>query len=80
MSATSNSNPKKEVLTPEPDGVRVEFQTAVAYRSGSITLWFNGQLVQKDADNGFAELGGNTIQMFEAPLVGDCLQVVYDPA
>jgi hypothetical protein len=79
MSATANVNPKKEVLTPEPDGVEVEFNTSEPYRAGSITLWMNGQLIQKDADNGFAELGDSVIQMYEAPLVGDCLQVEYDP-
>ncbi len=75
----ANTRPKKVILSPAPDGARTSFTTPEKYVQGSVSIWMNGLRLDREADNGFAELGGNTVHFFEAPLVGDTLQAVYDP-
>lgn len=66
-------------MTPEPDGVITDFQTPQNYRSGTVFVFLNGVLLERDWDDGFTELGGNTIQMKIAPKVLDTLIAMYEP-
>jgi hypothetical protein len=69
-------NPVWERLTPEPDGSRVEFQTAQEYKAKSVVIYFNGIR----ALIGFSEdVDHRTINMEVAPLTGDSLMALYDP-
>ena len=74
------STPVKEMLTPSPDGVTLDFQTSQAYKSGTVSVWVNGLRKIQDWDDGFEELGGTTIRMKEAPLTGDSLHAMYEVA
>lgn len=69
-----------ESLTPEPDGVTVDFETSVAYKADTVSVWQNGLRLIRDWDDGFSEIGGTTVRMGEAPLTGDTLQVEYEIA
>lgn len=71
--------PEKESLVPDPNGVNTDFQTSVAYKSGTVSVWLNGIRLVDELDTGFLELGGNTIRMKEAPLTGDSIQAMYEP-
>ncbi len=78
MALISARDPSKELLTPDPDGVIVDFQTSQPYRAGSVSVWVNGFRLDPNWDTGFDELGGSTIRMKEAPLQGDSLQAQYE--
>jgi len=54
------------------DGANVDFQTAVAYQPGTVWLFFNGQLIPRENDDGgLIELGGVDVRLKRAPVVGD---------
>jgi len=72
-------NAIKETLTPEPDSVNVDFETSVAYKYNTVSVWQNGIRLIQDWDDGFMELGGTAIRFSEAPLIGDTLQAEYEP-
>ncbi len=74
----SANNPTIELLTPEPDGVTTDFSTSQAYKSGTVSVWVNGQRRVASLDNGFTEAGGTTITLKEVPLSGDTLQAEYE--
>jgi len=80
MTVVVNHNPVKEVLTPDPDGIRTDFYTSRPYVARSVSVWLNGLRLDPQADDAFLEVGGNTIRMKEAPWAGDSLQVQYDAA
>ncbi|UCG53161.1 MAG: hypothetical protein JSW58_06305 [Candidatus Latescibacterota bacterium] len=80
MGVQVTKDPVKETLVPDPDGVTVDFQTSANYQPGSVAIWFNGVKLIREWDDGFAELGGNTVRMAEAPRTGDSLQVEYEAA
>lgn len=67
-----------ERLTPEPNGVLVDFETSIAYKANTVSVWQNGIRLIDYWDDGFTEMGGTTIRFREAPLTGDTLQVGYE--
>ena len=70
--------------TPAPDGTTTLFFTSLPYRYGTLSVWRNGLRKVADWDDGFLEIShygvGHSFSMKEAPLVGDSLQVQYEPA
>lgn len=73
-------DPVKEILTPEPDGIAVDFNTSQAYKPGAISIWINGIKKIKDWDDGFLELNSNTIRTKSVLLPGDSIQAEYQAA
>lgn len=61
------------------NGVNTRFSTSAMYVPGSIQVWVNGLLKQKDAPDGWTELGSNKFALGEAPLVGAVVQVYFRP-
>ena len=61
------------------DGMNRDFQTSAPYVPGSTVVFLNGIALRKDWDNGWAEFGGSTIRMNEAPIDGDVVQVYFRP-
>jgi len=59
------------------DGVNVDFTTPSAYIPGSLWAYLNGQLIDRDADDGPTETGGNTFRLRKAPIAGDVVHVWY---
>ena len=80
MPLALTNNAVKESLSPEPNGVITEFYTSMPYKMGTVSVWQNGIRLIQDWDDGYVELGGITIRMNEAPLLGDTLQVEYEAA
>lgn len=60
-----------------PDGVRTIFRTSVAYVPGSLMVFLNGQLKERDHEDGFEEMGGRKFRMKEAPRSFEVVQVAY---
>ena len=62
------------------NGTNINFVTSVAYATGSLQVWRNGQLNRKtEPTEGWTELGFNAFSLFTPPLVGDVIQVGYRP-
>jgi hypothetical protein len=61
------------------NGANTVFTVSTMYVPGSTQVWLNGLLVRKDWANGWKELGANKIQMKEAPIPGDVVQVFFRP-
>ncbi len=61
------------------DGVNRNFTVGAPYVPGSTIVFLNGAALRKDYDNGWNELGGDKINMKEAPMAGDVLQVYFRP-
>lgn len=80
MTVVVNRDPVKEILTPDPDGIRVKFYTSRNYQSNSLSVWLNGMRLDPFLETGYLESGSNEVTMKEAPWVGDSLQAQYDPA
>lgn len=59
------------------DGVNVDFTTPSAYHPGTLWVYLNGLLVQRDGDEGPVELGGNAFRLREAPFPGDTVHAYY---
>jgi len=74
-----NKDPTKEVLTPDPDGARVEFYTSRNYKPRSLSVWLNGMRLDPFLETGYLEGSGNLVTMKESPGIGDSLQAQYDP-
>lgn len=68
----------RETPTGTIDGANVDFATSQAFPSGSTQLFLNGLLQQEPDD--YNEMSSTQLRMAEAPLVGDRLIVVYQPA
>ena len=66
--------PTFRVLAGVINGVNRLFTTPVDYQTGSVRLLTNGQLKVETYEDGFVELGGNLIELNEAPKVGDVVQ------
>ena len=79
MAIAVNKDPQKETLTPTPNGVITDFSTSGAYKTGSISIWQNGLLKDKNLDDGFTELTNTTVRMKIPPLTGDTIQAQFDP-
>jgi len=79
MAVMASKDPEKETLTPDPDGVTVDFFTTKDYKPGTVAVWMNGIKKIKEWDDGYDEGGGKKITMKEAPWVGDSLQAEYEP-
>jgi hypothetical protein len=72
--------PVIEDLTPAPDGTNRIFAASAPYAPGSTTVWVNGLRKIANLDDGYVELLPASVQMAEAPWVGDTLQIQYTPA
>lgn len=59
------------------DGVNVDFTTPSAYFPGTLWVYVNGVLVERDGDEGAVELGGNAFRLREALFPGDTLHAYY---
>jgi hypothetical protein len=59
------------------DGVNRQFATSATYLPSTTKVYLNGQLKRPDYDDGHVELGGQLIELKEAPLLGDDVQVRY---
>jgi hypothetical protein len=59
------------------DGVNREFDTSVAYNTGSLEVFVNGILARRQDDDGWIEKGGTRFEMKESPYIGDLLKVAY---
>lgn len=71
--------PTIEELSGVVNGINRIYSTSLAYKSDSIRVWINGELMRADLDNGWVELGSNQIELNEAPLVGTTLNAWYLP-
>lgn len=80
MALTRTRDPVKERPSPEPDGLRTDFDVSQPYKPGTVSVWLNGLRLVADWDDGFEELGGTTIRLKEAPLLWDSLQAQYEVA
>lgn len=58
-------------LTTQVDGARTVFDVGTWYEPGSLRVWRRGLLL----GSGWTELGGTTLELDEAPAIGDRLQV-----
>lgn len=59
------------------DGVNTLFQTAQAYRAGTLVAFRNGQALERTKNNGYIELGGKLFRMKEPPLPQDVVGAYY---
>jgi hypothetical protein len=53
------------------------FKTAYRYKAGSLQVWRNGLMGQRELVDGWTELGGQKFRLDEAPVTGDQIQVYY---
>ena len=60
-----------------PDGNLKLFQTPTDYVAGSVKIFLNGILLEKDLSDGWSELGNRKILMKVAPVPTDTLQAYY---
>lgn len=66
------SDPVIEEAIGVVDGVNTDFDTPVAYQSGTVWLFLNGQLIPRENDDGrVIELGGTSVRLSQAPRAGD---------
>jgi hypothetical protein len=59
------------------DGANVDFTTVSAYQPGTLWLYINGVLVERDGTEGVIELGGNAFRLKEPVFPGDTLHTYY---
>jgi hypothetical protein len=62
------------------DGVNKAFNTSTFYVPGSLVVYLNGDTLDRDSDNGWVELGGNSFELKEIPETGDTVWTYYRPA
>jgi hypothetical protein len=67
----------EEDLTPQIDGIIVEFTVANNYVSGTMMLYLNGLRQAKGAGKDYIEVAPNKVQFFIAPDIDDELLVDY---
>jgi len=72
--------PKIETLTGIANGTNTLFKTSSSYRPGSVQVFRNGLLGERELVDGWTELGFKRIRMDEPPQAGDVLQAYYIPA
>lgn len=68
-----------ETLQGPVNGFNTVFTTSSDYASGTIVVSINGLAMKKDLDDGWFELGGITVQLKEAPKIGDTVGAYYRP-
>ncbi len=73
-------DPYKRLLTPAPDGARVDFELPEAYKPGTVSVWRNGLKKDPALDDGYLELPPTTVRMKQPPLSGDTLWGEYERA
>jgi len=59
------------------DGVNTLFQTSASYLPGTTRVFLNGVMDNPSDDSGHIELGGQSIQLKQAPVTGDNVAVRY---
>jgi hypothetical protein len=63
-------------LSPQVDGVQTVFSTPVEFVTGTLEVHVNG--VRQEPGVHFEEVGTVEFRMFEAPFLGDTLQLQYE--
>lgn len=63
-------------ISQQVDGVRTEFQVPVELVPGTLEVHVNG--VRQEPGVHFEEMGTVSFRMFEAPRIGDTLQLQYE--
>ncbi len=63
----------KETPTGAIDGVNATYTTSVAYQSGTLFVWLNGQLLAA-SESEWTETGASTFDMSAPPRIGDRLK------
>jgi len=68
-----------EVPTGTIDGINSTFYTTLSYQSDTLKVWYNGDLIRRDDDDGFVETNSSTgeFTMKETPRVGDTVFARY---
>lgn len=66
-----------EVPTGPIDGVNTVFLLQYPFVPGTVVVFLNGIAEVREFDDGFTEIGPDTIQLKEPPLEGDVVQVFY---
>jgi hypothetical protein len=61
------------------NGSNKVFEVSADYRPGTTRVWRNGALQRQDLTDGWTELGGKKIEMNEAPVTGDIIQIFFVP-
>jgi len=59
------------------NGFNTVFETPTDYMAGSVQIFLNGILLEKDLADGWTSPGGRKIVMKVPPLTGDTLQAYY---
>lgn len=61
------------------NGFNKLFETPTPYLAGSVMVFLNGILLEKNLDDGWSEGGNRKISMKVAPLADDVLEAYYIP-
>lgn len=71
--------PRFEVPAGAIDGVNTLFTVSTAYQASSTAVYINGQLKDKDNDDGWIETSPLTglVTLKEAPLTGDTVHIFF---
>jgi len=78
MGIITSQIPICETPTPAPNGVITRFYTTYPFKTNSVSVWLNGLLLTASWATGYTLYLNTGINMKEAPLTGDTLQVKYD--
>ncbi len=70
-------NPRFQVAIGVVDGVNRQFETSEDYGTDTLAVFRNGALMEKSADNGWAELGVKLFELKIAPKAQDVVHVFY---
>lgn len=70
-------NPRFELAIGLIDGSNQDFTVQVDYTVNTLVVFRNGVLLERSADNGWTEMGGNAFEMKRAPKVGDVVHCFY---
>lgn len=66
-----------EIPPEAPDGINTDFTTLYPFTPGTVSVYYNGILLQADLETGYLEVPPTTVRMKEAPIVGDTLAIRY---
>lgn len=73
------SFPVIEIPVGSINGVNRTFRVSSDYRPGTTQVWLNGLMHRREGQDGWSELGGNKVQLHEAPRSGDVVQIYFLP-
>lgn len=67
----------QEVPSGDIDGINTIYETSVAYTPGTLWIYRDGQLIHRDDDDGWIELGGKRFEVKRPFYPGDKIYVWY---